>query len=359
MNTRIIKIDPKDIDIDKIDEASKILSDGGLVAFPTETVYGLGGDALNPMSSEKIYKAKGRPSDNPLIVHIEDLDVLRTIATDISQKADKLIDAFWPGPMTLIFNKTSVIPHETTGGLDTVAIRMPIHPVAAALINRSGLSIAAPSANTSGRPSTTKASHCIEDLDGKVDMIIDSGSEGVIGLESTIIDMTSDIPVLLRPGFITVEMIEKVVGHINIDKVVTATEKNELPTDYKPKAPGMKYKHYAPKADLTIYYGNTSSVTDTINKKAEEDIKKGIRVGIMCTDETCSSYIKGPLLYSLGHKMKDEQIAANLFDVLRKFDETDVDVIYGEAFFDDDLGMAIMNRLTKASGYKILPAQKD
>ena len=248
MDTVIRKIDVNNIDREVMEEASQVLHRGGMVAFPTETVYGLGADALDEKASAKIYAAKGRPSDNPLIVHISDIEQLDKLVCEIPDNAKKLMDAFWPGPMTLIFKKSGLVPDGTTGGLDTVAVRMPNHKAALELIRTSGVAIAAPSANTSGRPSPTTAAHVADDLSGKIDMIIDGGAVG-IGIESTIVDVTSEIPMVLRPGYITMEMLEKVVGKVGIDKAITGP----VSPDVKPKAPGMKYKHYAPKAELTMF----------------------------------------------------------------------------------------------------------
>ena len=238
MDTKVIKVNLEMFDDGELKEACEILKRNGLVAFPTETVYGLGGDGMHKEASAKIYAAKGRPSDNPLIIHIADRKSLDEIASEVSKKAEKLMDAFWPGPMTLIFRKKENVPMSTTGGLETVAVRMPSHPVARELIRQSGVYIAAPSANTSGRPSPTKAEHVIEDLSGKIDMIIDGGSVG-IGLESTIVDMSEDIPVILRPGYITKEMLENVVGEVKVDPAIVgeAPKKNIIA-----KAPGMKYR---------------------------------------------------------------------------------------------------------------------
>ena len=241
METEIIFIDEKNIDQDKIDRAGDIIKRGGLVAFPTETVYGLGGDALNRESSRKIYAAKGRPSDNPLIVHIADMEALAGIVREIPDVALKLADNFWPGPLTMIFNKSDVVPMDTTGGLDTVAVRMPVDSVARRFIRASGGYVAAPSANISGRPSPTSGRFVIEDMNGRIDMII-QGDDSRIGLESTIVDITSDRPRILRPGYITKEMLEEVVGEVWTDPTIldaTCTE--------RPKAPGMRYRHYAPK----------------------------------------------------------------------------------------------------------------
>ena len=331
MNTIIKKIDAEQIKDDDFQQAGEILREGGLVAFPTETVYGLGADALNSQAAAKIYAAKGRPSDNPLIVHIADTEDLKRIAAKIPEKAGILAEAFWPGPLTMIFPKTDAVPYGTTGGLDTVAVRMPNHKIALELIRQSGVLIAAPSANTSGRPSPTKAEHVRKDMDGRIDMIIDGGKVG-IGIESTIVDMTAEPPMILRPGYITKEMLEEKIGRVTVDKVVTAKAVTEIKTDhYVPKAPGMKYKHYAPKADLTMFEG------------------------IICTDES-RKYYQGEHIVSIGSRENEESIAANLYAVLRDFDETDVDVILGETFYGDGLGQAIMNRLIKAAGYKLINA---
>ena len=268
MDTKVIKVNPEMFDDGELKEACEILKRNGLVAFPTETVYGLGGDGMHKEASAKIYAAKGRPSDNPLIIHIADRKSLDEIASEVSKKAEKLMDAFWPGPMTLIFRKKENVPMSTTGGLETVAVRMPSHPVARELIRQSGVYIAAPSANTSGRPSPTKAEHVIEDLSGKIDMIIDGGSVG-IGLESTIVDMSEDIPVILRPGYITKKMLENVVGEVKVDPAIVgeAPKKNIIA-----KAPGMKYRHYAPKGQMTIVEGDIDNVVAKINELSKEKI---------------------------------------------------------------------------------------
>lgn len=348
MNTIIKSINCNDINQDALNEAGCILRSGGLVAFPTETVYGLGGNALDEGASAKIYAAKGRPSDNPLIVHIADMISLQQLVKVIPPKADILMKKFWPGPLTLIFHKSEVVPFATTGGLDTVAVRMPVHPVALALIEAAGVCIAAPSANTSGRPSPTSAHHVIEDMQGKIPMIIDGGDVG-IGLESTIVDMTCEPPMILRPGFITKEMLEEEVGEVSIDQAVLSA----VSTDMKPKAPGMKYRHYAPDAELTIIEGPISEVMKRINQLTAEKILQGIRVGIIATDETKGNYHEGIVL-SIGTRRDEETIARNLYGVLRKFDEIKVDCIFAEAFSEGHLGQAIMNRLTKAAGHHIL-----
>lgn len=347
METQIRKLDYAAIDMDIIEKAGRILKEGGLVAFPTETVYGLGGNALNPASSEKIYAAKGRPSDNPLIVHISEKDDVYQIAEQVSERAKQLMEAFWPGPLTLIFSKKALVPDKTTGGLSTVAVRMPSDKIARALIRASGGFVAAPSANASGRPSTTTAAHVAEDLSGRIEMILDGG-QAVIGLESTIVDVSEEQPVILRPGVITRAMMEAVIGPMEIDRAVIAPDSH-----VKPKAPGMKYRHYAPKASLTIVEGETKDVIEAVNRLSAEAAAEGKRVGIMATDETAGCYGMG-LVRSLGARSREEEISMHLFEVLRSFDETDVDCIYSESFGDAAIGQAIMNRLLKAAGHRVI-----
>lgn len=347
MDTVIRKIDVNNIDREVMEEASRVLHRGGMVAFPTETVYGLGADALDEKASARIYAAKGRPSDNPLIVHISDIEQLDKLVCEIPDNAKKLMDAFWPGPMTLIFKKSGLVPDGTTGGLDTVAVRMPDHKAALELIRTSGVAIAAPSANTSGRPSPTTAAHVADDLSGKIDMIIDGGTVG-IGIESTIVDVTSEIPMVLRPGYITMEMLENVVGKVETDKAITGP----VSPDIKPKAPGMKYKHYAPKAELTMFSGELKNVVKHINSLTDKNVKSGIKTGIIACEETKDMYEAGEVL-SIGSRNNEDTIAHNLYGVLRKFDDMNVDVIYGETFEDNRLGQAIMNRLLKAAGYHV------
>lgn len=347
MNTQIYKVDSNAIEQEKMREAADIIREGGLVAFPTETVYGLGADALQPEASKKIYAAKGRPSDNPLIVHISKFEDLVRIAKEVPQEAEKLADAFWPGPLTMIVNKNEQVPYETTGGMDTVAVRMPSHPIALALIRESGCLIAAPSANTSGRPSPTLAEHVAADLSGKIPMILDGGEVG-IGIESTIIDLTEDVPMILRPGYITKEMLEEVIGTVKIDPGIIASDSTK-----KPKAPGMKYRHYAPKANLIVVDGEKEAVIQKINDLTEEIHAQGKKVGIIGTDETASSYL-GDLVLSMGTREDEDGIARHLYGILREFDEADVDVIYSESFVTPRIGQAIMNRLLKAAGHQVL-----
>ncbi|RDU24458.1 L-threonylcarbamoyladenylate synthase [Anaerosacchariphilus polymeriproducens] len=350
MNTQIVKVDIQHLekDIDKIQAAGNIIMEGGLIAFPTETVYGLGADGLKKEGSSKIYEAKGRPSDNPLIIHISRIQDLEEIVLEMPGKAKELAKAFWPGPLTMVFKKSKRVPYETTGGLETVAVRMPNHPVALALIEHGGGYIAAPSANTSGKPSPTLASHVADDLNGKIDMILDGGPVG-IGIESTILDMTTVPPIILRPGFITKNMIEEVIGSVEIDPVVLG----DTSQDFKPKAPGMKYKHYAPKADLIILEGNMEHVISKINQLIVEKTEQNMKVGVIGTDETISFYTGGQVK-SIGSREDEETIARRLYRILREFDKLDIDVIYSESFSTPQMGQAIMNRLLKAAGHQIL-----
>ena len=347
MKTIMQTINPESFRDEELEEACRILQKGGLVAFPTETVYGLGGDAMHPEASAKIYAAKGRPSDNPLIVHIADMDALEDIAQSVPEAAVKLADHFWPGPLTMIFPKKEAVPKSTTGGLETVAVRMPSHPVARALIRESGVYIAAPSANTSGRPSPTKAEHVAEDLNGKIDMIIDGGTVD-IGLESTIVDLTDGAPTILRPGYINQEMLTKVLGEVEMDRGLIAPE-----SGVHPKAPGMKYRHYAPKADLIIVEGEAEKVRRKINELVQQQISEGKKVGVIGTDESLSYYKDGDVR-SIGSRKDEITIAQHLFGLLREFDESDISVIYSEAFETPQIGQAIMNRLIKAAGHQII-----
>ena len=271
MDTRLITIDKEEPEPDRIEEAAAVIRSGGLVAFPTETVYGLGGSALDPEASRKIYAAKCRPSDNPLIAHIAGFDALPELAAEIPETARILMRLYWPGPMTLVFKKTDAVPYEITGGLDTVAVRMPSHPVARALIQAAGVPVAAPSANASGRPSPTRAEHVAEDMDGRIDMILDGGEVG-IGLESTIIDVSGSQPSLLRPGFISEEMLAQVLENLTVDDA----SMGPVGSDMHPKAPGMKYRHYAPRAQMTIVRGGTQVVEAQICHLAQEAVRAGI-----------------------------------------------------------------------------------
>ena len=352
METKRITVTDSDrIKEEELEEAARILREGGLVAFPTETVYGLGANALDEEAAKKIYAAKGRPSDNPLIAHISSPEELKPLAAEIPDMAKKLMDCYWPGPMTLVFKKTDLVPYGTTGGLDTVAVRMPSDPVAKTLIRLAGVPIAAPSANSSGRPSPTTADHVWQDMEGNIDMIVDGGPVG-IGLESTIIDVTGPVAMILRPGAITIEMVRETLGEAEMDPAILGPMKE----GEHPKAPGMKYRHYAPKAPLTLVEGEMDQVVKTINRLAREALKEGKKVGIICTDETRTCYPAG-MIQSIGIRAKEETVAHNLYAVLREFDDLGADVIYSESFPGDQIGQAIMNRLTKAAGYHIIKAQ--
>ncbi|MBD5525727.1 MAG: threonylcarbamoyl-AMP synthase [Lachnospiraceae bacterium] len=347
MNTKVIRINEQHMDTTLIGEAGSIIKSGGLVAFPTETVYGLGGDALNPQSSEKIYSAKGRPSDNPLIVHIADMEKLNAIVREVPENAWKLAERFWPGPLTMIFYKSELVPRETTGGLDTVAVRMPVHPVARALIRAAGGYVAAPSANRSGRPSPTVAKYVIEDMDGKIEMVIDGG-DVEIGLESTIIDLTSEKPTILRPGYITEQKLAQVLGEVEQDCTMMCADSGQAP-----KAPGMKYRHYAPKGELTIVDGEEGCVVGYINTQIGQKKKDNKKTGVIGTDTSIAQY-QADVCRSVGNRNDEAEIAKELYRVLREMDDENVEIIYAESFGAVGLGQAIMNRLLKAAGHKVV-----
>ena len=348
MNTIYETGDANDIDITVIRKAGRILRDGGLVAFPTETVYGLGGDALSAGSSKKIYEAKGRPSDNPLIVHIAHIEDPQKIAEEIPPAAVLLAQRYWPGPLTMIFRKKSIVPKETTGGLDTVAVRFPSHPVAKALIEEAGGFIAAPSANISGRPSPTNGRHVRCDMDGRIDMIIDSGPCD-IGLESTIIDMTCAPPMMLRPGYVNDLMLSEVIGEVSKDPAVFGENREGA----SPRAPGMRYRHYAPRAKLTIVSGTEKNVIGFIEDRIRnKEPQKRIAV-LTCTADA-NRFSGADLICDAGSRSNDIEIAARLFDMLRTCDDENIDEIYSEEFDTPDLGLAIMNRLIRAAGHSIV-----
>ncbi len=353
MQTTIVAIGDGDtaesID-EKLSVAGDIIRRGGLVAFPTETVYGLGGDALCPASARKIYAAKGRPSDNPLIIHIAEMAALERIVCEIPKKAVKLAEAFWPGPLTMIFKKAAIVPDQTTGGLDTVAVRMPSHPLAALLIKKAGGYVAAPSANLSGKPSPTLAKYVVQDLDGRIDMIL--AADGVeIGLESTIVDLTGEIPVILRPGYITQKMLSEVVGETELDITIYDSD-----TAQAPKAPGMKYRHYAPKGELVIVEGEPQRVARYINEQAAAHEAAGLRTGVIATLEQFAQY-QATSVKNAGSRCDAHEAAKKLYTFLREFDDEKIDCIYAESFadtMDQGFGQAVMNRLLKAAGHKVI-----
>lgn len=342
--TLISKIDEDNIDKQEIKKQAEILRSGNTVIFPTETVYGLGANALDEVAAKKIYKAKGRPSDNPLIVHIYDKKQVDELAKDISKKANIIMDKFWPGPITIILKKKDIVPSITSGGLDTVGIRMPSNPIAQELLRQTNLPIAAPSANISGRPSPTKGKHVYDEMNNRVDGII-LGGDCTFGLESTVLDCTENIPIILRPGSITKEELEKVVGKVNIDPALENKSDN-----IKAKAPGMKYKHYSPNADVYIVSGDEKNVSKEINDRINENTKNGIKSVTMCLEKNKILYDGDTIV--LGENL--EEVAAHLFDSLIMADSKGYDVIYSESFPNEGLGRAIMNRLLKSAGYNVI-----
>ncbi|WP_430509912.1 L-threonylcarbamoyladenylate synthase [Gottfriedia solisilvae] len=325
----------------QIVDAAKILQLGQVVAFPTETVYGLGANAFSDEAVQLIFQAKGRPSDNPLIVHIANNNQLDELVEEIPEGAKKLMEAFWPGPLTIILKSKKQVSKFVTAGLSTVGVRMPDHPVALALIEASGLPIAAPSANTSGKPSPTSAKHVFEDLNGRIAGIVDGGSTGV-GLESTVIDCSQEVFTILRPGSITPEMIKKVVSNIEVDPAtVKETE--------APKSPGMKYKHYAPDAQMHLVNGSMEFIHKLIHNARSE----GKKVGILTTEENINQY-KADVVLACGKREDLTTVAASLYDCIRQFNEENVDIIFCESFPYEGIGIAIMNRLWKACGHSII-----
>ncbi len=347
MDTVIARIDPSNPDPEMISRAGGIIRSGGLVAFPTETVYGLGGDALSGDSSRAIYAAKGRPSDNPLIVHIADMKSIGRIVKKVPDEAYALAEKFWPGPLTMIMEKSDEVPYATTGGLDTVAVRFPSDPVAQAFIRAAGGYVAAPSANLSGKPSPTSGKYVVEDMNGRIDMIL-YGDDSVIGLESTIVDLTGTSPVILRPGYITLEMLRSVLPDVSVDTALLADD-DKTP----PKAPGMKYRHYAPKGDLVIVEGERPEVIQYITDKLAADASLGKRTGVIASTQTASSY-KADVVLDMGDASDHDEIARRLFGLLREMDDEEVDSIYSEAVSGEGVAAAIMNRLLKAAGHNIV-----
>ena len=346
-----------------ISEAAEILKQGGLVAFPTETVYGLGGNGLDKEAAKKIYAAKGRPSDNPLILHVSSIEEVYPLVKALPEKAKKLMEAFWPGPLTLVLPKSDIVPKESTGGLETVAIRSPENALTLDLIRACGFPIAGPSANLSGRPSPTEASHVFEDLGGRIEGILEDGAVG-IGVESTIVDLSEDYPTLLRPGAITIEDLEEVLGEkVAIDPTLLGKSMAE---GFTPKAPGMKYRHYAPKAEMILFKKKEEDET----RSGQEDIAKSIlsygekelsgspekRIWILCGEDTASLY-EGDGRFTvqiLGRREEPLSMTHNLFRLLRKADEEGTELILGECYSEEGVGFALMNRMKKAAGQRIL-----
>lgn len=347
MKTSIIKFSDKDMCKNKenLKKITRTFKEGGLVVFPTETVYGLGANGFDKEAVKKIYKAKGRPTDNPSILHIAKISQLNELVKDVPKIAKKCIKNFWPGPLTIIFKKSDLVPLEVTGGLDTVAIRMPSNKIAAQILRDVNLPIAAPSANISGRPSPTKASHVIEDLMGKVDIIVDGG-QSLVGIESTVLDVTTDPPMILRPGKITLEDLQKIDKSIGIDNTTIDAKDKSIP-----KSPGQKYKHYAPRGQATCFVGDLNNVVNEINKRIE---KANGKVAVLATSQTINKYVGADLLLNLGDRNNLEEVANSLFDHLRKCDEEKVDIIFAEGFELRGMGLSIMNRLLKACAGKVV-----
>ena len=347
METKVAIIKDINTDIRFIEEAGKVIRNGGTVAFPTETVYGLGANALDDEAVRKIFIAKGRPQDNPLIIHVSTKEI-SGLVKDVPEVAQKIIDKFWPGPLTVILEKKDIIPNVTSANLNTIGIRMPNSEIALKLIELAERPIAAPSANISGRPSPTEVERCVEDLNGRVDYII-GGESSDIGVESTIVDCTVNPPLVLRPGGITLEMLKEINPEIELDKAL----KSKPNDDFKPKAPGMKYKHYAPNAHLKIIKGKNEKTIEIINEIVENYIEKGNDVAILTTNENLNKFNNGKVI-SLGSENDLKEIAKNLFEALRKCDDLRVKYILCQGFEENGVGLAIMNRLNKAAGYDIL-----
>lgn len=343
LHTEILKLNRRAPEIQGIKKAARVIRRGGLVAFPTETVYGLGADALNPRAVRKIFVAKGRPSDNPLIVHICRKQDIRLLARDIPVTAQKLTERFWPGPLTLVLKKSKRVPKVTSGGLDTVAIRMPKNSIAQNLIREADTPIAAPSANYFGRPSPTTARHVLEDMSGKIGLILDGGP-AKIGIESTVIDLTETTPMLLRPGGITLEQLEKAVGKIRIHPVLKGKKSKGIH-----RSPGMKYKHYSPDAKVILIEGPPAKVRKKTADLAKTLRRQNERVGLIANDK--SRYDVDELIF-VGSG--PEKFASSLFKTFRKFDSKKISVILVQSVPKEGLGMGIMNRLEKAAAKKII-----
>ena len=356
MKTEFYKVDREAPNREIIALCGKMLREGKLVCFPTETVYGLGANAFDPEAVSAVYAAKGRPADNPLIVHISDYAMLETVS-DMTERERKYLlklgEAYWPGPLTVIVTKNKRIPREVTCGLDTVGIRFPAHPVARALIEAAGVPVAAPSANSSGRPSPTLARHVAEDLDGKVSAVLDGGPCDV-GLESTVIDITGDTPCILRPGAVTLEMVRKIFP----DAAQLDWRKEVSPEKEPPRSPGLKYKHYAPKANVVILQGEERAVAERIRAALAFARERNINAKAMITDESQRFYSAEDAVVCLGKRADGEAQAAGLFQLLRAFDDEGVQEVYAEALPEDGVGYAVMNRLYRAAGCRMAAVKR-
>jgi L-threonylcarbamoyladenylate synthase len=350
--TLVLKVDSQRPDVEKIRLAANIIRKGGLVAFPTETVYGLGADALNEKAVLSLFAAKKRPLDNPPIVHVANAKNVHTLAKEVPSEAEKLMKKFWPGPLTLIFKRSLLVPAVTVAGLDTIAVRMPNHNVALALIKESGCPIAAPSANLAGKPSPTSAQHVLDDLNGKIDAILDAGPTH-IGVESTVLDLTVDPPQILRPGGTPFEELKRIANRVMLSPVAVAEKTLPLETV---RSPGLKHRHYAPNAELIIVEGEILNIIRKVKALVQSYQSAGKRVGVLATDETFLQYEKADIVKSLGSRTDLATVAKNLFRLLREFDSENVDVIIAESLPAEGLGLAVLNRLRKASGYNIVKA---
>lgn len=347
MNTEYFIVDKENPDKTVLSKAAELLKQGKLVAFPTETVYGLGANGLDEKAAAGIFSAKGRPSDNPLILHIANQEDVNQLAVHISTNAKVLMEAFWPGPLTVVLWRKAIVPDIITGGLETVAIRLPDSIVARQLISLADTPIAAPSANTSGRPSPTSAQAVLDDLEGKIHAVVDAGN-CQIGVESTVVDCTTPVPTLLRPGGITLEMLMETVGEVEIDPTLAGS------FELAPKSPGMKYSHYAPDAPMVLFEGSYPHLADLLLQEVKTALAEGKKVGAVVSTETAARLPKEVEAFVYGSRKRIDEIAANLYKALRNYDDNPVDIIYTEGIPEDGLGLAIMNRLRKASGYRIV-----
>lgn len=348
MQTKYYKIDPANPDNAILTEAAELIRKGELVAFPTETVYGLGANGLDAEAVTKIFRAKGRPADNPLILHIHDTAKIYDLAASVPASAKRLAERYWPGPLTVIVERQSQVPNAVTGGLNTVAVRLPSSPVARELIRLAGVPIAAPSANTSGRPSPTTARDVLADLDGKVAAVIDAGA-CEIGVESTVVDCTTPVPTLLRPGGVTYEMLIETLGDIEVDPTLAGSQAI-------PKSPGMKYTHYAPLAPMVLIEAEPAVAAVLVNREINQALAEGKTVGAIVSSELAVNLPPAALTEVYGSRADAAGIAANLYTALRSFDDKAVDIIYAEGIAEQGLGLAVMNRLRKAAGYRIIRA---
>ncbi len=349
--TRVLKISPQQPQIERIWVAVDFIKKGGLVAFPTETVYGLGADALNPNAVRALFEAKKRPFDNPPIVHVGSTEDVFKLAKRVPPKAENLMKKLWPGPLTLVLERSHIVPNVTVANLDTIAVRMPRHDVALALIRGSACSIAAPSANLAGKPSPTTGQHVLDDLDGRIDIVLDAGPTH-IGVESTVLDLTVNPPQVLRPGGTPYELLKKILRDVELHPA--AVSQKELSVETVP-SPGVKHKHYAPEADVIVVEGEFSAVAKKVKELSDFYLQRGCKVGVLATDESLRQYA-ADVVKSLGSRRDLATIGKNMFSSLREFDSDGVDVIIAEGVPAKGLGLAVMNRLRKASGYKIVKA---